>query len=83
MNANGAARRIVRTYVRNEFGLLVDRTAGIGASNLQQEDLIELMVAAISAAAHAGQPLTKNGATGLFDNKERLGEGLSGLSRNR
>ncbi|MDF0659694.1 MULTISPECIES: AAA family ATPase [unclassified Rhizobium] len=83
VKANGAARRIVSTYVRNEFGLLVDRTAGIGASNLPQDDLIELMVAAISAAAHAGQPFTKTGATGLFDNKERLGEGLSGLSRHR
>ncbi|MGO7300307.1 AAA family ATPase [Rhizobium ruizarguesonis] len=83
VKANGAARRIVSTYVRNEFGLLVDRTAGVGASNLPQDDLIELMVAAISASAHAGQPFTKTGATGLFDNKERLGEGLSGLSRHR
>lgn len=83
VKANGAARRIVSTYVRNEFGLLVDRTAGIGASNLPQDDLMELLIVAIASAAHAGQPLTKTGLTGLYDNRERLGEGLSELSRHK
>jgi hypothetical protein len=83
VKANGAARRIVSTYVRNEFGLLVDRTAGVGASNLPQDDLMELLVTAIAAAAQSGQPFTKTGSTGLFDNRERLGEGLSDLSRHR
>ncbi|KQV33126.1 hypothetical protein ASE37_18870 [Rhizobium sp. Root268] len=83
VKANGAARRIVSTYVRNDFGLLVDRTVGIGASGLPQDDLLEQLVAAIAAAAEAGQPLTKTGATGLFENRERLGEGLSQLSRHK
>jgi hypothetical protein len=83
VKANGAARRIVSTYVRNEFGLLVDRTSGVGASNLPQDDLLELLIAAVASAASAGQPFTKTGSTGLFDNKERLGEELGALSRHR
>ncbi|MDQ0558325.1 hypothetical protein QO004_000098 [Rhizobium mesoamericanum] len=83
VKANGAARRIVSTYVRNEHGLLVDCTSGLGAAALPQGDLIEKLVVAIEAAAIAGQPFTKTGSTGLFDNKERLGEELSGLSRHR
>ncbi|MBB2793908.1 UNVERIFIED_ORG: hypothetical protein GGD58_002772 [Rhizobium pisi] len=83
VKANGAARRIVSTYVRNEHGLLVDRTSGIGASNLPQDDLMELLIAAIASAAHAGQPFTKTGITGLYDNRERLGEGLSELARHK
>ncbi len=83
VKANGAARRIVSTYVRNEFGLLVDRTSGIGSNNAPQEELIEHLVAAIASAAHSGQPLTKTGATGLFENRERLGDSLSGLSRHK
>lgn len=72
VKANGAARRIVSTYVRNEFGLLVDRTADLGASAPPQEDVINAMIRAIADAAKSGQPFTKTGATGLFANKERL-----------
>jgi hypothetical protein len=83
VKANGAARRIVSTYVRNDFGLLVDRTASLGAKAVPQEDMIEMLVEAVAAAAKGGQPYTKTGATGLFDQKDRLPDELRGLSKHR
>eukprot|EP00913_Durusdinium_trenchii_P021231 g19944.t1 len=83
VKANGAARRIVSTYVRNEFGLLVDRTASLGAKAVPQEDMLEMIVEAVAAAARSGHPYTKTGATGLFEQKDRLPEELSTLSKHR
>lgn len=83
VKANGAAKRMVSTYVRNDFGLLVDKTAGLGASAPVQGDLLAALVIAVEAAAESGQPFTKTGATGLYAMRERLPEELSGLSRHR
>ena len=83
VKANGAARRIVSTYVRNEFGLLVDRTASLGANSVPQEDMIEMVVEAIAAAAESGHPYTKTGATGLFEQRDRLPEEMRSLSKHR
>ncbi|WP_254701288.1 AAA family ATPase [Neorhizobium galegae] len=83
VKANGAARRVVTTYVRNEFGLLVDRTAGLSASAPPQGDLLQALAMAIGAAAAAGSPFTKTGAGGLFEMKERLPDELKALSKGR
>lgn len=83
VKANGAARRIVSTYVRNEYGLLVDRTAGLGASAPPQDDLRAALVIAIEAAAAAGSPFTKTGASGLYEMRERLPEELRGLAKGK
>ncbi|MCD7109726.1 AAA family ATPase [Rhizobium sp. DKSPLA3] len=83
VKANGAARRIVSTYVRNEFGLLIDATAGLGARAPVQADLLAAMTIAIEGAAANGQPFTKTGATGVFEMKDRLSGELKGLSRHR
>ncbi len=83
VKANGAARRIVSTYVRNEHGLLIDRTADIGAAAPAQEDLAAALVVAVEAAAKSGQPYTKTGASGLFAMRERLPAELRTLSRHR
>lgn len=81
VKANGAARRVVSTYVRNTNGLLVDRTAGLGASAPPQDDLRAALVIAVEAAAAAGSPFTKTGASGLFEMRERLPEEIRGLAK--
>lgn len=83
VKANGAARRLMSTYARNDSGLLVDRTAMASGIVPGGGDLKEALVIAIEAAAAAGQPFTKTGGTGLFTLKERLPEELSALSRHR
>jgi|GEM_PF-1098155 len=83
VKANGAARRIVSTYVRNAHGLLVDRTAGLGASAPPQDDLRAALVIAVEAAAAAGSPFTKTGASGLFEMHERLPVELRALAKGK
>lgn len=83
VKANGAARRIMSTYARNEAGLLVDRTAGLGAAAPAQEDLRAALVISVEAAAAAGAPFTKTGASGLFELRERLPEELRRLGKAR
>ncbi|MGL3605762.1 AAA family ATPase [Rhizobium sp. G187] len=83
IKANGAARRILSTYARNDFGLLIDKTAGLGSSAPDQGDLRAALVIAVEAAAVSGQPFTKTGATGLYAMRERLPEELKSLARHK
>lgn len=83
VKANGPAKRIVSTLVRNSHGLLVDKTAALGATAPDQGDLRAALVVAVEAAAASGQPFTKTGSTGLYAMRERLPAELRGLSRHR
>ncbi|WLR98615.1 AAA family ATPase [Shinella sumterensis] len=83
VKANGAARRAMSTYARNEAGLLIDRSAGLGASAPAQGDLRAALVISVEAAAAAGAPFTKTGANGLFELRERLPEELRRMGKAR
>ncbi|MDW9376790.1 AAA family ATPase [Sinorhizobium meliloti] len=83
VKANGAARRIMSTYARSDSGLLVDKTAGLGTSAPAQDDLRTALVVAVEAAANAGSPFTKTGASGLFEMRERLPEELRRIAKGR
>lgn len=81
--ANGAARRILSTYARGDNGLLIDRTANLGATLPEQGDLRAALVIAVEGAAADGKPFTKTGAGGLYELRERLPEELQVLSKSR
>ncbi|MEA1840702.1 bifunctional DNA primase/polymerase [Agrobacterium tumefaciens] len=83
VKANGAARRVISTYVRNDHGLLVDKTALLGSATPPTGDLIGALVVTIEAAANAGAPFTKTGASGVFEMRERLPDELKALSKSR
>lgn len=83
VKTNGAARRIMSTYVRNEHGLLVDKTALLGSATPPTGDLIGALVVTIEAAANAGAPFTKSGTSGVFEMRERLPDELKALSKSR
>lgn len=83
VKANGAARRVISTYVRNDHGLLVDKTALLGSATPPTGDLIGALVVTIEAAANAGAPFTKTGASGVFEMRERLTDELKALSKSR
>lgn len=83
VKANGAARRILSTYARAENGLLIDRTANLGATLPEQGDLRAALVIAVEGAAADGKPFTKTGAGGLYELRERLPEELQVLSKSR
>jgi hypothetical protein len=76
VKANGAAKRIISTYSRNEYGLLIDKTSSLGSSAPDQGDLRTALVIAIEAAAASGSPFTKTGQAGLYEMRERLPEEL-------
>ncbi|MDA5631100.1 MULTISPECIES: AAA family ATPase [Agrobacterium] len=83
VKANGAARRVISTYVRNDHGLLVDKTAMLGSATPPTGDLIGALVVTIEAAANAGAPFTKTGGSGVFEMRERLPDELKALSKSR
>ncbi|SOC93573.1 AAA domain-containing protein [Rhizobium sp. AN5] len=83
VKANGAARRVISTYVRNDHGLLVDKTALLGSGGPPTGDLIGALVVTAEAAANAGAPFTKTGASGVFEMRERLPDELKALSKSR
>ena len=43
VKANGAARRILATYARNEFGLIIDNTARLGSASPVREISLPLL----------------------------------------
>ena len=83
IKANGAARRILSTYSRNDSGLLVDVTSRLGAAAPDQGSLRAALIVAVEAAATSGQPFTKTGAAGLYANRDRLPYELRSLSKHR
>ena len=76
VKANGQARRTIATYVRNGFGLLVDRSAELITAAPQQADMLNSLIEAVRTAALQGQPFTKTGINGLYSQRERLPEDL-------
>ena len=83
VKANGAADRRVTTYVRNEFGLLVDHTHLIKNQSSSNEELAKILTAAIGNAASEGQPFTKTGANGLHARRQELPEEFQKTGRDR
>jgi hypothetical protein len=84
VKSNGPADRTVRTYIRDETGLLVDTTRTVQkVREAVDEEALTLLVQAIADAAQAGQPFTKSGVTGLWQLRHRLPEPLKGMSGER
>ncbi|WP_143523427.1 hypothetical protein [Pararhizobium arenae] len=63
--------------------MLIDRTSGLGPTAPAQDDLRTALVIAVEAAAAAGAPFTKTGASGLFEMRERLPVKLRGIAKGR
>ncbi len=83
VKTNGPARRIVATYVRNEFGLLVDRTRDLNYAAPQQDDLIGSLVMSVDDAALACVPFTKTGLNGIWEQKHRLPPELGAQAKHK
>lgn len=81
IKANGPALRIVRTYIRNEVGLLIDETAALKVDPLEARDQLDGLVEAVRDAALRGQPFTRTGNGGLFAQRERLPDDVRALAK--
>lgn len=83
VKANGAARRLMSTYIRNESGLLVDKTAQSRFGGVEQGDLLGALIVTIQSAAEEGHPFKKTGRSGLFEQQDRLPDELRGVGKHR
>jgi hypothetical protein len=83
VKANGPANKLVRTYLRNGFGLLQDATEAVKAAAPQDDDLLAALERAVGVAAAAGRPYTKTGANGLYGRRSELGAALSAVGKHR
>ncbi|QSV46081.1 AAA family ATPase [Geobacter benzoatilyticus] len=83
VKSNGPADRTVTTYVRNDFGLLVDRTFEIKSRGTRRDEADEILVAAITTAAATGRPFTRTGVNGVGQRRHELPEALQCFGRER
>lgn len=83
VKANGKANLSVVTFVRNEDGLLCDRSNELLSDKAKAEVLLQLLKNAIQKAAAQGQPYTKTGASGLFARKSELVPALHVVTKHK
>ncbi|MDH5528279.1 MAG: AAA family ATPase [Nitrospirota bacterium] len=83
VKSNGPADRLVRTYVRNNAGLLEDRTAQVKVAGISDMDLLDTLMNAIARSAKLGHPFTHTGQGGLYYQRERLPAMFHDMSKNR
>jgi len=73
VKANGPADRTMRTYIRNEFGLLVDSTERVKKLNISIDQLKEKIMEAIQHYAEKGSPFSRSGANTLWTRAHLMG----------
>ena len=74
----------IKTFVRNEIGLLMVRDSELFASEAGKAGVLEeALVTAIAEAAESAQPFTKTGANGLFERRAELPAVLQNVGRRR
>lgn len=84
IKSNGPSDRDVKTYVRNDSGLLVACDDTIKQIAISQAELDALMVDSISYAAKIGHPFTKSGANGIIkEQKHRIYKELQDLGEKK
>jgi len=82
VKANGRANTAVTTFVRDDRGLLIDRsTFALGATGGQ--DLVAFVVSAAAEAARQGRPYTRTGVNGLYERRHELPEAVHNVGKHR
>lgn len=81
VKANGRAQLKVVTYVRDERGLLCDRTDDLVRLKTSAEDQLPLLRRAIADAAADGKPYTKTGVNGVHARRFEMPEALHGIGK--
>lgn len=83
VKSNGPSSRDIRTFIRSETGLLIDRTQELRDLTPTQRDHLPELKAAIAQAAKEGKPYTRTGIQGVYARRFELPEELQGISRAR
>lgn len=81
VKANGRANLKVVTFVRDERGLLCDRSDDLHRLKTTTEDLLPLLKQAIAEAAAEGKPYTKTGVNGVHARRFEMPEELHTIGK--
>lgn len=81
VKSNGPADREIKTFVRNDIGLLEVRSVLSQKVKETKQDVLDLMERVVAWAAETGHPFTHRGSAGIFQHKERLPKNLQSMSR--
>ena len=83
VKANGRANLRVTTYLRDETGLLIDRSDDVVQSRRTTQDLLPALKDAIARAAIEGRPYTKTGGNGPYERRHELPEAFHVIGKHR
>jgi hypothetical protein len=83
VKANGRANLRVTTFLRDERGLLMDRSQDVARAGKTDVDLQPALKAAIARAAAEGQPYTKTGGNGVCERRHELPEAFHAIGKHR
>lgn len=83
VKSNAPADRAMRTFMRNDAGLLTCIDEELKERKVPEATLKELLVTAISKSASKGHPFTHTGASGVFKQRHRLPVVFHNIARHR
>jgi phage/plasmid primase-like uncharacterized protein len=81
VKANGPGDRELKTFVRNDAGLLVVENGKLDSMAYTKSDLLSAIAIEIQNKAEVGQPYTLSGSNGMFERSEEMIPQLRGLSK--
>ena len=81
VKANGRANLGIVTYVRDERGLLCERSAELLRTKPGTEDLLPELTQAIALAVANGKPYTKTGINGVYERRFELPEAFHAIGK--
>lgn len=76
VKSNGPGDRAIKTYVRQENGLLKNMSETISQVKLKHDETIQILKDEIAAAAEEGHPFTLSGASGIYERSDELFESV-------
>jgi hypothetical protein len=83
VKSNGPADREIKTFVRQDNGLLLAMNDVLKRKKTPKDDLKDFLVATVAKLAAAGRPLAYSGISGAYERREELPPELQGLGRKR
>ena len=83
VKANGRANMRVTTYLRDDRGLLLDRSQEMVCARQTDVNLLPELKAAIARAAVEGKPYTKTGGNGVYERRHELPDAFHAISKHK
>lgn len=83
VKANFKADTTVKTLIRDDNGLLINRSYDLYAVTPKYSDVVDRLIDEIEAAAVEGNPFTKTGVNGIYERQHDLSEHFQDWGRDK